>query len=209
VNWRWLHPTGKLHFDFKPGTHTQYSGEGLEYLKKALENKFKMPFEKIAATYLFKPDGMNDTRFNWDRAMNESRYAVAHNREGVPYAIRKNTEVSAADLLMTTVKDYTQFGVNVLRKKDLSDKVYKDMVTYQSPEKKFGLGWELFNGLKNGEQALLHSGSDPGVRTIIVLLPKSKRGIVIFTNSDNGMSIIAYVIKKAFDVGQELVDRSK
>lgn len=209
VNWRWLHSSGKLHFDFEPGTKTQYSGEGLEYLKRSLENKFRMSFEKIVAKYLFVPDGMYDTHFNWDSTINENLYAVAHNREGKPYEIRKNTEVSAADLLMTTVKDYTQFGVNVLKKKDLNKKVYSEMITYQSADKKFGLGWELFKNLKNNELALIHSGSDPGVRTIIILLPKSKRGLVIFTNSDNGMAIITYIIKQSLDIGQELIDRSK
>jgi hypothetical protein len=31
----------KLNFQFEPGTKYQYSGEGFEYLRKALEKKFK------------------------------------------------------------------------------------------------------------------------------------------------------------------------
>jgi hypothetical protein len=31
----------KLNFQFDPGIQYQYSGEGMEYLRKALENKFK------------------------------------------------------------------------------------------------------------------------------------------------------------------------
>lgn len=74
---------------------------------------------------------------------------------------------------------------------------------------KFGLGWEVFNDLKNKEFALTHSGSDPGVRTIIILLPKSGRGLVIFTNSDNGMAIIIDIISKSLDIGDELIKRAK
>ncbi|MEP7373994.1 MAG: serine hydrolase domain-containing protein [Chitinophagaceae bacterium] len=209
MNWRWLHSTGKLTFDFDPGKKTQYSGEGLEYLKKSLENKFKTPFEQIVAQYLFAPDSLNDTRFTWDQTMDESRYAVAHDKDGKPYEIRKNTEASAADLLMTTVQDYAQFGVNVLKKKGLSAGVYEDMISYQAADKKFGLGWELFKNLKNGELALIHSGSDPGVRTIIILLPKSKRGLVIFTNSDNGMNMVLAIIRQSLDIGEELIERAK
>ena len=211
VNWRWLHSTGKLTFDFEPGTKTQYSGEGLEYLKHALETKFKMPLAAIVDKYLFKPDGMNETRFFWDDSIKEERYAVAHNRDEAPYEIRKNKETSAADLLMTTIHDYTLFGTNVLKKKGLSDKVWQDMICIQGKDQdsKFGLGWEVFNDLKNGEFALVHSGSDPGVRTIIILLPESKRGLVIFTNSDSGMVLIRDIIKSSLDVGNELIEKAK
>ena len=211
VNWRWLHSTGKLAFDFEPGTKTQYSGEGLEYLKHALETKFKIPLAAIVDKYLFKPDGMHETRFFWDDSIKEERYAVAHNRDEKPYEIRKNKETSAADLLMTSIHDYTLFGRNVLKKKGLSEKVWQDMIRIQGKNQnsKFGLGWEVFNELKNGEFALIHSGSDPGVRTVIILLPKSERGLVIFTNSDNGMALILDIIKNSLDVGNELIEKAK
>jgi len=211
VNWRWLHSTGKLTFDFEPGTKTQYSGEGLEYLRHALEVKFKMPLAAIVDKYLFKPDGMKDTHFFWDGGVTEDRYAIAHNKENKPYEIRKNKETSAADWLMTTVSDYTTFGINVLMKKGLSDKIWQEMIHIQSKDlnAKFGLGWEVFNNLKGKEFALAHSGSDPGVRTVIILLPESKRGLVIFTNSDNGMALIMDIIREALDIGEELLERAK
>jgi CubicO group peptidase (beta-lactamase class C family) len=211
VNWRWLHPTGKLTFDFEPGTKTQYSGEGLEYLKKTLEVKFNMPLQEIVSRYLFIPDGMTDSRFIWDDSLIEKRYAVGHNGEGVAYEIRKNRAASAADLLMTTIRDYTVFGAGVLKKKGLTDSVWEDMIRIQSngQHARYGLGWEVFNDLDNGEFALLHGGSDPGVRTTIVLLPKSKRGLVIFTSSDNGMALIKYVISKSLNLGNHLIEKAK
>jgi CubicO group peptidase (beta-lactamase class C family) len=211
VNWRWLHSTGRLAFDFEPGTKTQYSGEGLEYLKHALEAKFKMPLATLVDKYLFQPDAMKDTHFYWDGGVQEQRYAVAHNKEGIPYEIRKNKETSAADWLMTTIHDYTVFGVNVLKRKGLNDKVWNDMISIQGKETnaKLGLGWEVFDHLMKDEFALLHSGSDPGVRTIIILLPKTKRGLIIFTNSDNGMALIKEVISHSLDIGNELIERTK
>ncbi|QHS58676.1 serine hydrolase domain-containing protein [Chitinophaga agri] len=211
VNWRWEHQTGKLVFDFAPGTNTRYSGEGLEYLKHALEAKFKMPLAAIVSKYLFEPDSMKDTHFFWDGGVTEDRYAVPHNKEAAPYEIRKNKEVSAADLLMTTITDYTTFGVNVLRKKQLNDKVWEDMIHIQSkePNAKFGLGWEVYNNVKGGDFVLLHSGSDPGVRTVIALLPSSKQGLVIFTNSDNGIPFIKDLIKESLDIGEALLQKVK
>ena len=33
-NWRWMNKDKKLNFQFEPGTKYQYSGEGMEYLRK-------------------------------------------------------------------------------------------------------------------------------------------------------------------------------
>lgn len=73
-NWRWddVESEKKLRFQFDPGTNYQYSGEGFEYLKKALENKFKLPIEKLVDSLIFKPLKMKDTRFYWDDKMDES-----------------------------------------------------------------------------------------------------------------------------------------
>src|SRR5215212_160699 len=65
-NWRLLTKSKKLEFGFEPGTKYQYSGEGFEYLRKALERKFKRPLEELASDLVFKPLQMRDTRFVWD-----------------------------------------------------------------------------------------------------------------------------------------------
>lgn len=209
VNWRWLHPSKRLTFDFEPGTRTQYSGEGLEYLKKAMEARFKMPLQEIVTKYLFFPDGMTDTHFFWDEGSEESRYAVAHDKDAKPYEIRKNREASAADLLMTTVMDYSRFALGVLQKKQLSPEVWQEMIRIGAPDQnsKFGLGWEIYTGLPGGEYILLHTGSDPGVRTLVALLPNSQAGLIVFTNGDNGMKLIIKVVEEALEIGAELVKR--
>src|SRR5215204_3545935 len=66
ANWRWLNESKKLEFAFEPGTKYQYSGEGFEYLRKALENKFKKTLDKLADELVFKPLEMTDSRFIWD-----------------------------------------------------------------------------------------------------------------------------------------------
>lgn len=61
ANWRWMHETKKLTFEFEPGSKFQYSGEGFEYLKKALENKFNTSFEKLVDSLVFKPNQMTSS----------------------------------------------------------------------------------------------------------------------------------------------------
>lgn len=212
-NWRWLNASKKLEFLADPGTKVNYSGEGLEYLARALEKKFNQPLEQIAQKHLFQAYGMRETRFFWDATMDESRFAVAHNKEGKPYDVRKYTTASAADLLMTTVEDYGRFAVNVLEGKGLSKAVFDDMVRPQVPYPSgknlfFGLGWMLMPDLSTGEYALIHTGSDPGVNTVVVLFPKSKRGLIVFTNGDNGTQVWTRILAEAFDVGKEMLARA-
>lgn len=59
-NWRWLNGAKKLEFMAEPGTKVNYSGEGLEYLRRALEKKFNEPLERLAQKHLFQPYGMKD-----------------------------------------------------------------------------------------------------------------------------------------------------
>src|SRR5690606_33868043 len=90
-NWRRESNDGRLSFEFEPGIAYQYSGEGYEYLRKALERKFKMTLEELADELLFTPLGMKDTRFVWDSATDESRFAKWHKKSGDRYETYKNT----------------------------------------------------------------------------------------------------------------------
>jgi CubicO group peptidase (beta-lactamase class C family) len=208
-NWR----SSKLEFMAEPGTKVNYSGEGLEYLRRALEKKFNEPLERLAQKHLFQLYGMKDTRFFWDALMDESRFAVAHNKEGRPYDINKNSSANAADLLLTTVADYGRFAVNVLQGKGLSKSVFNEMVRPQVPYPSgknlfFGLGWMIMPELSNGEYALIHTGSDPGVSTVVILFPKSQRGLIVFTNGDNGTQVWTRILAEAFDMGKEMLGRA-
>ncbi|HEV7374777.1 MAG TPA: serine hydrolase domain-containing protein, partial [Pyrinomonadaceae bacterium] len=183
ANWRWLNKSKKLEFAFEPGAKYQYSGEGFEYLRKALEEKFKKPLAKMADELIFKPLEMRDTRFVWDANMNEARFAVGSDAKGNPYKINKNTKANAADNLLTTVEDYGKFLVAVMNRDGLSKDVFDEMIRHQvktKDDKYFGLGWEIYD-LGNGDFALSHGGSDEGVKTLVFMLPKSKNGLIIFT----------------------------
>jgi len=211
-NWRSLNPGNKLEFMADPGTKVNYSGEGLEYLRRALEKRFNQPLEQLARKRLFAAYGMKNTRFFWNASIDESKFAVAHNKEGKPYDIHKNTSANAADLMLTTVEDYARFGINVMQARGLSRDVFNEMIRPQVayPGGKnmfFGLGWMVMPDLSNGEYALVHTGSDPGVSTVVILFPKSQRGLVVFTNGDNGVQIWTRIVAEAFDVGKEMLDR--
>lgn len=211
-NWRGHEPGGKLSFAFEPGTQWKYSGEGFEYLRQALEHKFNTPFEKLVDSLVFKPLKMKNSRFYWDSAVDPSLFANAHHEDGSPYEMETWQDANPSNRVLTTVADYAKFGIGVMDGKDITPKLFHEMTTNQAHlenGKEWGLGWRLVKGLSNGEYAMVHAGSNPGTNTIIILLPKSKRGIVVFTNGAQGDQLYDKLIGESFDLGKKIVAKMK
>lgn len=211
-NWRYFTESNKLTFEFEPGTKFQYSGEGFEYLRKAIENKLKKPFEQIADEFLFTPLRMNNTFFNWASDIDESMYAVEHDEDGNPIKYKKYETVNAAANLLTTANDYSKFLIHIMNGAGLSEKLYSEFLTPQVNQKKGidrNLGMQLLPDLPNDEFILMHTGGDYGIKAIAIALPNSKRGIVLFSNSENGMVLWKKIITEYFgEIGKEIVQRN-
>jgi CubicO group peptidase (beta-lactamase class C family) len=158
---------------------------------------------------------MKDTRFYWDSSMTESRYAGRYDKDGKVLELEKWYEPHGANLLLTTVGDYSRFATHVLRGGDLSKDVYREMVTPHVPtgaatdatKNSFGLCWRVVRDLSDGEYALVHSGRNPGITAIVILLPQSQRGIVVLTNGENGEDVYKKVIGESLDLGTEILGR--
>lgn len=209
VNWRRMHKTKKLTFDSEPGTKFGYSGEGFEYLRRALEAKFNTTLDKLCQQYVFDPMEMNDTHLIWRKQVKKKQVAIGHNKKQVPYPLSKRKIPNAADDLLTTVEDYATFGVNILKHKGISNKLYQTMIRPHSKVKQgvaFGLGWVIFDQLPNGEYALFIAGSSAGAAAIMLLLPKSQRGLVVMTNSDQ-RALVMRLIGETLDVGKDILKR--
>jgi CubicO group peptidase (beta-lactamase class C family) len=207
-NWRWMTASKKLAFEFEPGDKFQYSGEGMEYLRRALEHKFHRSLEQLADSLIFRPLQMNDTHLLWREDMLD-RFAVAHNEKGEALEIVRNTEPSAADQLKTTVADYSKFMIWVMKGAGLSKDLFRQMTGPQSKIKEgkyMGLGFAVYPKLPGAIYGLSHSGQDPGVNTIAFFLPEKGRGLLIFTNSDNGPQVYTDLVKSFLkEQGDEIV----
>jgi hypothetical protein len=134
---------------------------------------------------------------------------IGYDSNGKAYDIVRNKTANAADDLTTTVEDYGKFLVAVMNNELLSPSVFETMKSKQVETKKnkyFGLGFEIYD-LGNGETALSHGGSDKGVNTIVFLLPKTKQGLIIFTNVDDGYKIYRQLIKQYLDdKGEKIIE---
>ena len=190
-NWRYSNKSNKLTFQFSPGTQYQYSGEGIEYLRKALESKFEKSLNELATDLIFEPLSMDDTEYIWNSNVDETRFAKGYDNKGNLYETIKNKTPNGADDLLTTIEDYGKFLVSVMNGDGISEKVFTDMATHQvesTKGKHFGLGFEIYD-FKDGQYALSHGGADKGAQAIVFIFPETKNGLIIFTNVDDGYKV--------------------
>ena len=190
-NWRYSNKSNKLTFQFSPGTQYQYSGEGIEYLRKALESKFKKSLNELATELIFEPLSMDDTEYIWNADVDETRFAKGFDNQGNSYETIKNKTPNGADDLLTTIEDYSKFLVSVMNGDGISETVFTDMTTHQvesTKGKHFGLGFEIYD-FKDGQYGLSHGGADKGAHSIVFIFPKTKNGLIIFTNVDDGYKV--------------------
>ncbi|TPN82905.1 serine hydrolase [Aquimarina algicola] len=211
-NWRYLTQTKKLHFKREPGTQWEYSGEGFEYLRKAIENKLQRPLEEIAQELLFDTLQMKNTSFYWTTDINENLYAVEHDKNGKEIPFEKYTNANASANLLTTAEDYSKFLVHLLNGAGISKELYKEFINPHTKEKEgifWGLGMQILPNLNAKEIIVMHTGGDYGIKTIAVLSLKSKKGLVIFANSENGMVLWQKLLDEYLpEYGNEIMNRN-
>jgi CubicO group peptidase (beta-lactamase class C family) len=204
VNWRGREP---LRFTFAPGERHEYSGEGYEYLRRALEHRTRRGLEQLARETVFAPAGMTSSSLGWNARL-EGKVAVGFNERGQAH---KPLDVSrfgpnAAAHLFTTIGDYGRFVAWVARGADLPPALWREMqrpqARHANPAEQFGLGWHLTP--LDGEVALWHDGRETGVRTLALLLPGSGDGIVLLTNSDNGELMFRALIADQLPRGEAI-----
>jgi CubicO group peptidase (beta-lactamase class C family) len=197
-------PNQKLGFLFEPGSGYRYSGEGFEYLRHALQQLSGRSLQQISDSVLFTPLGMTETSYGWDARKDSSRFVIGHDTSGaeVRVAMRPASEPNAADWLVTTIGDYARFAQSVLGGGGLSPAMFAEMTRPHvringKPGDAMALGWEVLTRPATDAHILLHTGSDDGIKTLVVLLPDAGRGIVVFANGDLGMDVAKNILRLA------------
>ncbi len=103
--------------------------------------------------------------------------------------------------LKTTSMDMGRFVVELLKDYRSENKILKSMFVEQISIDKNN-SWGLGIGIEKDENAInyWHSGINPGFQSLVVLDAKNNRGIVILTNSDNGIEFAKYIARVALSI---------
>ena len=194
-NWR---PRGEdLNYVHQPGAEFQYSGEGFVYLQRTVEHITGEPLEALARRLVFEPLAMTRSSYRWTNELN-ANVAVGHGVDGSPREKREVADdANAAWSLHTTTADYGRFLVAVMRGRRLSDSLHAAMMSPQA-DVAAGVQWGLGLGLEVGGDrgmALWHWGHNGGYRAFVLGYPADGSGMVMFSNSDNGMLLLADLLE--------------
>ena len=209
-NWR---PKGKpLKIHFHPGETFSYSGEGYVYLQKVVEHLTKQPLEEYLKQNVFHPLGMSHSSFIWKSAY-EALKASGHDIAGNPEQMTRPQTANAAYTLHTTALDYAKFVMAIMKNEGLKPESTDLMLSPQikvnegcisctnksapfklSKSVSWGLGWGL--QLLDGSLSFWHWGDNPGFKCYTAGIKEQGKGIVILTNSTNGLSIMPDIIEK-------------
>ena len=211
-NWR---GRNALKTNFTPGERFSYSGEGFVYLQRVIEHLNGEPLDAVMQREVFVPLGMTSSSYVWQESYRGSK-ATGHNSTGIAQTRREKIEANAAASLHTTTSDYSKFVIAILSHTGLKKNTIAEMLRTQSrvdeacsncvantPSGKlstsisWGLGWGLQD--KNGHHSFWHWGDNGDVHTFVMASPKQRSGVVIFTDSANGHSIIPNILNELLD----------
>jgi CubicO group peptidase (beta-lactamase class C family) len=188
----WRPRGGDLTINFEPGERFSYSGEGFGYLQLAVMDLTDQTLQEFVSGRVFAPLEMTRSSYVWDDRF-EGNLAMPHNpggevgRKGRPRPGRGH----AAASLHTTANDFGRFLIAALNGTGLSDSMAAAFLTPQI-EVDTGVAWGLGIGLQDSEigRAVWHWGDNTGYKAYTLAYPERKLGLVWFTNSENGQSIL-------------------
>lgn len=207
---------GPLPIHFEPGTEQRYSGEGFQFLQRAVEKLTGTALPDLMQRRLFAPLGLQVSSYVW-RDEFAAAAAAGHTRDGkLPAEARPfYRDGNAAFTLYTTPAEYARFIIEMMRPErsathSLNQATLNAMLTAHPiigvrPEQsdgeegggtiRFGLGWRVDDspaGLR-----VHHSGSNrTGFRCYTEFYPETGDGIVIMTNASSGNKVWSELVRQ-------------
>lgn len=177
----------ELKIEMLPGNSFSYSGGGYTLLQLVIEEVTGKAFEKYMEEEILKPLGMENSSYRNNIENENMSKGYGYFGQEVP---TYNFSEQAAAGLKTTVPDMMKFimasmnglGESSVLKRETIDLIHKPVLSTAA----LGVFAEV---LPDGNRLLEHGGDNRGWHGIYGLIPEKKDGIVIFTNSDNGIDM--------------------
>lgn len=164
----------------EPGTEAAYSGAGYSILQLLIEEVTGMSFEAYMEEQVLKPLGMNASSFRQDAADPSLSKAYGYFGQEIPNYLF--TEKAAAGL-KTNASDMMALIIASLNR---GNKLAEEMQKPVMGENGLGL---FIRMISDGKTFMYHSGDNRGWHALYGFVPETGDGVVILTNSDNGIDL--------------------
>ena len=218
---------------FDPGKRFYYSPTGFDYLQKVVCKISQQSLERLMKETVLDPFSMVNSNFGWQESFGMKR-AIGYNSKGEPgetfnekyrraseqwreALARSNPELSypsAAAGMYGTAGDFAHYLAEMVKSREtasahLSEKLVKEMFTPQiniTSDASWGLGWGILH--TRTDDAIWHWGNWTGLyQHIAVIFKKEKAGVVILTNSGNGLGLCKKLVPEAIGLDIKPIQR--
>ena len=176
--------------NFKPGDEFLYSNSGYLLLGVIVKRASGKSLREFAEENIFKPLGMNDTRFHDDRRAVVKNRVAGYSPKPIGFAVNATNFDRVGDGgLLTTVEDLFKWDQNFYdnRLGGGGPELIKQVLgpgTLNKGEKldyAFGLAPGVYKGLK----VVDHGGSFLGFRAEMIRFPEQKFSVICLCNVEN------------------------
>lgn len=191
---------------YYPGSQFTYSGDSFRYLAHVIEHLTNIPFSLYMQENVFKPLKMNDSSFIW-REEYDSQSAYPHDKNGNLMEKWKPKQAVASFSLHTTAIDFAKFMMEVFMSKNSSYQ-QPQLVSEISFPINESLSWCLGWGMENTPEGVnfWHSGDNGTFQCFSIFLSQQELGIVIMTNSANGLRLCRNVLEQLSRKNHPLIE---
>lgn len=182
---------GAVVIDWKPGTHSEYSGGGFVVLQMVIEDVTGESFADFMQREVVGPLGLTSLHWSWTPEL-IAQAPTPHGLLDEPLAYRQLAS-QAAGSEVSTVADFARFVAAAVAgpagepigRGVLQPETVRQMTTAQpAANGTAGLGYGL--GSAAGGQLLMHFGSNAGWNAHFVIHTGQRQGFVIANNSMRG-----------------------
>lgn len=199
---------GPLEILHEPGTQWSYSGGGYMLLEWIIEEMSGRSFPDYVQRNLFDPLGMKETTFAVD-TVSSNRLAIPYDDDGDPIEPYRLVGVAAGGLY-STARDFARFVAAYAgdreTRSDQSISSRQALATMLEPiaavqlsnvdvdGAMYGLGHNIYASSRS-VRIVYHSGGNPGFIAYFLVVPETGNGLVILSNSDRAVPVVAEVLQ--------------
>lgn len=172
-----------------PGERYEYSNIGYGILDNVIERVSRMPYERFMQQNVFGPLGLTHTSVDLPAPLEAFR-AVRYDAGNHPVPDYTFDHIGAS-ALYSSAHDLVRFGMfhsrslrgakTILNAANIAEMQKPTAET--GPESGYGIGW--FTNRHNRDLAVWHTGSMPGVATILLMVPAQKVAVVVLCNASS------------------------
>jgi CubicO group peptidase (beta-lactamase class C family) len=191
--------TAPIRVDILPGTQERYSGGGITIEQQLMMDVTGNAFPELMRETVLDKVGMTDS--SYEQPLPPARAAmtaIGTYADGKPVHGKWHIypEMAAAGL-WTTPTDLAKFAIEIANSRHgkanhvLSQKTTEEMLTPVMD----GAGLGFFVEKENPGQ-FGHNGADEGFQALLSMNSESGKGVAIMADSDNGITVANYVLRR-------------